>query len=291
MAAKRRYKYTPNEESTPQRNGEMWSEMVLATPDYAHKVLKERNKHNRPFNYKYVSFLANQIINKTFKEHHQGIAFSKDGVLLDGQHRLAAIIEANIPVMLQVSYNVPDDSMIAIDDHLKRSVRDAINLHGNVAHETTNQEVSIAKFCLGVRGKRYSASRADIEVFLTKHSEAIKSVSEWLNLGGRRPGIGRAGVRAAILSAYYVEPAQLLERFCAVLWTGEMEDKSEQPAITLRNALQSSYISKVRRSQTWCYLVTQRAIMAMSNGEKLAKMYCPQEDLYPFPGIVDAAVL
>jgi hypothetical protein len=33
---------------------------------------------------------------------HQGIAFDTQGVLVDGQHRLAAIIEADRPVELTV---------------------------------------------------------------------------------------------------------------------------------------------------------------------------------------------
>jgi len=75
---------------------------VLITPDLAAMWLKTSNKANRSIGERHVDKLANDMISGKWRTTHQGIAFYEDGVLADGQHRLAAIIKSGIAQQMLV---------------------------------------------------------------------------------------------------------------------------------------------------------------------------------------------
>ena len=64
---------------------------------------------------RWVNHLATLIKNGEFTLTHQGIAFDEDGNLIDGQHRLHAIIKAGIAVKMEVSSGWPRSNILAID--------------------------------------------------------------------------------------------------------------------------------------------------------------------------------
>jgi hypothetical protein len=57
---------------------------------------------------------------------HQDIAFDSNGVLVDGQHRLAAIIEADLPVEMTVFTDVEPDNFDVLDTGEKRNAADVL---------------------------------------------------------------------------------------------------------------------------------------------------------------------
>ena len=61
---------------------------------------------------------------------HQGIAFDTTGALVDGQHRLAAIVEADQPVEMTVFTEVPDGAFDVLDTGKRRNAADALAIEG-----------------------------------------------------------------------------------------------------------------------------------------------------------------
>ena len=61
---------------------------------------------------------------------HQGIAFDVDGVLVDGQHRLAAIIEADRPVEMTVFTEVGEGTFDVLDTGKRRNAADVLAIEG-----------------------------------------------------------------------------------------------------------------------------------------------------------------
>lgn len=63
-----------------------------------------------------------------YKITHQGIAFSQDGTLVDGQHRLTAISEMpdEFKVTMLVTRELENDAFMAIDLGLKRTAADVL---------------------------------------------------------------------------------------------------------------------------------------------------------------------
>lgn len=81
------------------------SEVVCMTPEIA-KAYLETNKGNRNVRPSQVAFLANSMTRGDWVLTHQGIAISKDGILIDGQHRLLAVIKANMAIPMMVTYGL-----------------------------------------------------------------------------------------------------------------------------------------------------------------------------------------
>jgi hypothetical protein len=113
----------------------MHMEVLHVSPELAAEWLT-RNTNNRPLSKGAVQQLAGQIQRGEWQLTHQGIAFDEDGVLIDGQHRLAAIAKAGITVPLTVTYGVPRTSFTVMDTGRKRTGRDALALAGeaNATH-------------------------------------------------------------------------------------------------------------------------------------------------------------
>lgn len=82
--------------------------MELMTPEKAEKLLKS-NFNNRKINRRNVIKYKNAILNNEYNTTGDCILIDKYGDLLNGQHRLTAIVEANIPVVVDIKYGVNPD--------------------------------------------------------------------------------------------------------------------------------------------------------------------------------------
>jgi hypothetical protein len=85
------------------------SKVQRITPERAEQWLAA-NTANRPVSKSTVRGFAEAMRRGDWLVTHQGIAFDTNGVLVDGQHRLAAIIEADLPVEMTVFSDVEPDS-------------------------------------------------------------------------------------------------------------------------------------------------------------------------------------
>ncbi|WP_335971318.1 hypothetical protein [Streptomyces sp. CA2R106] len=101
------------------------SRIAEITPEIA-KTFLSSDSANRRLNLGQVRALAETILRGEWKLTHQGIAFDKDGVLLDGQHRLHAIIEANAAVKMLISEGLSRDVFPVLDTGRRRSAADAL---------------------------------------------------------------------------------------------------------------------------------------------------------------------
>lgn len=102
--------------------GESYTEDVDITPEIAALMLSH-NQTNRPMSMSQAKKLSEKIQAGNWLYTHQGIAFSNIGTLLDGQHRLAAIIDAGETVTMPVTYNLDPNTFdhIDVDGRLRTS--------------------------------------------------------------------------------------------------------------------------------------------------------------------------
>lgn len=91
------------------------------TPEAA-RLLLEYNTRNRNIQRPRVSALADKIRSGQFKTTGQAhVIIGSDGVLLNGQHTLSAVVEANLPITTVVSRGVDPAAFDAIDTGMKRT--------------------------------------------------------------------------------------------------------------------------------------------------------------------------
>lgn len=101
-------------------------EIVLVTPEMASEWLK-KNNNNRPLRKARVRHYAELMRTGKWEMTHQGVAMSEDGTLIDGQHRLAAIVTARVNVKMAVA-TIARGAAPFIDNGAPRTVADNMRL-------------------------------------------------------------------------------------------------------------------------------------------------------------------
>lgn len=107
----------------------MRSKVQVVTPRKAAELL-ERNTANRPLSQRTVREFAQAMSRGEWRVTHQGIAIDTTGALVDGQHRLAAIIEADTPVEITVFTEVPVGAFDVLDTGRRRNAADVLAIEG-----------------------------------------------------------------------------------------------------------------------------------------------------------------
>lgn len=88
------------------------------------------NHRNRPVNASQVELLAGQIKAGLWKLNGESIKFSIENRLLDGQHRLRAVVLAGRPITTTVVRGLDPDVFDTIDVGLKRSLGTILGMRG-----------------------------------------------------------------------------------------------------------------------------------------------------------------
>jgi hypothetical protein len=99
------------------------------TPDRAAEYLI-RNAAGRNLSQTSVNNYARDMANGRWRLTHQGIAFDKDGGLRDGQHRLAAIVRAGVPIKMLVVKDIDGESFGVMDSGRNRTMADRFQIQG-----------------------------------------------------------------------------------------------------------------------------------------------------------------
>lgn len=152
---------------------------VDVTPAMAEKWLTE-NTHNRHLNDRTVAALAGAMLRGEWVENGDAIRFAVPRVLLDGQHRLHAVVRSGITIRTDVVEGLPVDAQMTMDVGRKRSFADILKLRGetdwnSVAALTTR----IYKWETGqIRSINRPASHAQLLAIWEKnHAEIRSSIS------------------------------------------------------------------------------------------------------------------
>lgn len=98
-------------------------------PEFAHKLLKY-NPKNRRLNHSHVMGLASQMEAGLFMPELGFISFDKKGQMIDGQHRLHAIIESVTSFEMRIITGLDSNVRDVIDTGLKRTLADILRMDG-----------------------------------------------------------------------------------------------------------------------------------------------------------------
>lgn len=256
---------------SPQRNhnSEPYTQIMDVTPEMAMAWL-DKNEGNRPINWNFVTQLARDIKAGRFACTHQGIAFDVSGRLIDGQHRLWAILEAETPARIRVFFNEPSDHLMYIDGNHPRRAADRMTLSRTLG---TVRAAELATLRAMISGMSFSSGRRTLDEemeLLAKHRTAVQFAHE--HLACTRPaGIANAMTRAALARAWYsAEEPNVLVRFCEVLRTSMTVYQIDRVVVLLREQLLEIRRRRItKRDRQRQYALTSRAIAAYMDGQVL----------------------
>jgi len=105
-------------------------QLMTITPEDAQGILQNRFFQNRPIRDGRARKLAVEITAGRWCVNGETIIFTGDGKLLDGQHRIRAVVLAQKPIQTFAVYGVHSDAFSSIDDGLPRSAADIATMCG-----------------------------------------------------------------------------------------------------------------------------------------------------------------
>lgn len=252
---------------------------VEVTPAKAAEWL-EKNTFNRSISAATVNKYASDMMSGAWTLNHQGIAFGDDDVLVDGQHRLMAIVKSGMTIKMLVTFGA---ARTGIDELRVRSQFDVAKFGGMTDWMTRKRmetgKVAYALFIVG-RG-RSAMSTTQIVDFCDKNKDAIMWVDE--NFTRNVRCISAAAVRAVFMAAYYHFDHEKLSAMVRALYSGVVSGKHESAAVRARDMLQSGELGGGAIERLNAAKKLSRAVAAYCNGESLSKLMPQQEFSFSLP--------
>lgn len=256
-------------------------EYVLITPEMAANLL-ESNGNNRNLSEGTVKAYANDMLNGNW-DYKTGSAISIDenGILRDGQHRLAAIVMSGVTIPTWVIRNVSSDGIY--DNNRKRSNSDQISImkpeYENVYKSTRYISVARQIITHGHFNRRMVTPKEIID-FTDIHKNILDGF--FLNIPqGTVPKLSLAVVHLGLFLAYVSgEDMDDILSFYDMLCTGMSTSPVEFPIIAYRNyLLNASGISTTDLEIGRCQYAFKKYLTKSS----VKKNMSPKELIYPFP--------
>lgn len=102
---------------------------IEVSPALAKRWL-EFNTRNRRISEVHVERLAKTMKAGDWTLNGQGLIFSETGTLLDGQHRLLAVVRSGKTILFDVRFGLHDDVMPTLDEGRKRTAGDLLAIDG-----------------------------------------------------------------------------------------------------------------------------------------------------------------
>lgn len=255
----------------------MRTELVKVTPDMARNMLSS-NPINRRISERAVSDLSKAILNNDWQITHQGIAFYEDGSLADGQHRLTAVIKANVPVHMMITKGLAKDAAMSIDSGRRRSLIDGVKISG-AAPWMEAKHINLVPII--THPKRLTdMQKLDFLVGMKPYVEFATDAF----VSNRRYLTGSVIHAALTMAAYHKEDPEKLKRFARVFLDGIMAEPHEKVIILAREYF-LSHTNGGDSDKHDKYMKLQRAIQAYCSGENVKRLIQPQEIIYSAEGL------
>ena len=208
----------------------------LITPAVASKML-ETNSHNRTIQQRLVNQYARDMQTGNWREHHQGIGFDVNGVLVDGQHRLWAVIEAQTPVWMQVTRGIAPDAMAGIDVGKIRTTNDLFTLDGI---PRPSRVVPMAVMLSHItRRVAWHTCNTPTKTEVRQTYERFKEALDWASTGEQSglPGRLRSASPGCALTMFYLKHPEQAEQFRTLL-TVPVNQAADSPVLATRTLLE-----------------------------------------------------
>ena len=219
-------------------------EVIEIPPAMAEEMLKS-NTSNRNLRPRDVQAYANEITMGRWKLNGESIKFDWNGNLLDGQHRLHAVVLAGKPITIYVVWDLPPETFPTIDQGIKRTASDILGLAG-VANSSSS--ASIARILVNAEKLKGQLSvtmfsgrvtSAECLAYVRAHPEVAEAAKY---LTGRKGACSKVLVPQSVSGACYclfgrINQSQRDEFFDSLYSGANLVEKS--PVLLLRNRLMS----------------------------------------------------
>lgn len=267
-------------------NTKMKMEYMYITPEIAEKWLAQNNGKNRSLSNGTVQSYANDMRSGNWEsEVGSAISFDSDGILRDGQHRLAAIIQAGVGIWMWVCWNVSSNGIY--DNNRRRTESDQVSIikPDFESFYRSTRWIAIAKVMIRQINSPDKNTRRvspkEIIDFTEKHKEDFDSF--FLNMPTEK--VSKISVSTVFLALFmaYASGVSLCNilAFYNVLLSGMSTSEKEFPIIAYRNYL----IERCTTRQTSIEGIKrcQYALNKYLEGTGTKRNFVPEKLIWQFP--------
>lgn len=211
---------------------------IFITPSQAKYILSHANKANRRIKSSHVETLKRDMESGHWYNDIDYIGFNSKGMLINGQHRLKALSEANVEgIYLKFDFDV--EQHISMDTGNIRKYSDQVTISKKLGMEILpNKFRTIILAGLRLNDKNIDLSNTELAAIGDYYGNDLMICEEkgLFNLGSKITG--SSVVKSSIFWAYLsgVEMS-ILANFAEVLRTGIAHSDKDIPIIRLRDEL------------------------------------------------------
>ena len=152
------------------------AEVKKISPEIADDYLK-RNHNNRDLNEQQVRYYTQQMEAGEWLYDGQPIRFSKTGELLDGQHRLTAVVRSQTTQEFLVASDIEFEAFKVMDTGKVRSAVDAFGIEGVANHKVAARITKV--IWLHRQGRYYKPSHEHRPT----HQQLVEFYRENIDIG------------------------------------------------------------------------------------------------------------
>lgn len=231
--------------------------VVEITPETARNWLS-RNIGNRPASPAHIAKLEKAIRDGNWKMTGDPIRFSKTGKLLDGQHRLSAILNSGITVTCVVMHGLDDEIFDVLDSGKGRQKSDVLFIELGLPVETCKMLASATTWIIDYEKEQFGfpgkADKAEVMAFVQAHPLTIVAAEYAQSLPRNCP------VTRSIAATFYYYASQSsaakAERFLERFMIGAV-DGPKDSLLHLRTRCFSGAVARrpMHRSQVLSSLI------------------------------------
>jgi hypothetical protein len=249
--------------------------MPELTPQFAAELLERLHPHQRRVRQYHVDILANAMLTGRFRWTADTIKLDADLRVIDGQHRLAAVVKSGVTLKDVLVAIIEDPEAIKnIDQGIGRSLGDLLRTHGRPMVPRTISGAIIAEHFDWANWRRRLSREEQLD--LIQEFEFMDELRALRSRSPRGAYIFTVGPVSAAIACMRVNHATAIEFFNAVfsmnpiVW-GEPNDQSRLLYTWLQIKPRDGKPSSERhiREGAWKAL---RAWNAWRRGEKLTRL-------------------
>lgn len=249
-------------------------ELVEITPAKAEELLAH-NTRNRNVREKAVNAYARDMRAGAWLQNGDAIRIATDGTLLDGQHRLLAIIQSGVTIPMYIASGLAPEAQLTMDTGINRPFHDVLALAGYPAASVLASVVrTVCMFEANGGSLPASGRRLTNTEMLSTLAKYKDTLEEGVRVGHalvKRTTMPRsvAGFCWWLFSAIDFDDAVA---FFAAVESGE--GRVGEPAFMLnRWLLRPSHDKLEGRNTRYISAITIRAWNAYRKGEEIQRLY------------------
>src|SRR5215469_2042244 len=249
-------------------------DLVQVTPEVATTWLR-LNKSNRPLRKATIVRLAKMMEKGEFKDDHPDhIMFDENGYLINGQHRLHAIVRSQKTAQMRVLRHVPRDMAYHIDIGVRRTIEDSVWIADGEKVDRLGLKL-LTRFAGGgwvASSGTLPYTREELIAIYEKYQEALAAVAALFI--EHKQGSARAAIRAAVVRGWVARTPERkrIRQFILTLCTGRYENPDEDSAaMVLRDYLLQNSGKRTVREQH-LYQATNWALGQFLERAKVARV-------------------